>query len=809
MDRILHLVGMNSSEIIMVKYPRSLLNFCEFDLAYFAENAISICDDALKEGELDFDRVTDLRNTLKGAHVYIENNIRSTYDKIVLDCWIDYVCRRDNIGTGTLWNRFMACNTMFEKAVFVRLCDYRYNRAINEWLNLVRVQDYAKNKISFVFSGELSSAEEAAARRNYFDLMFSVTAQELGCRVDELGVTKVYSIGRTPSAAFMFPNISKDIVKNLLSDFDYSEDYSDTDNYGSLSDQIAMDAFSYMKAGLAQEYASYNISRSEMENSPHKVYMPCGLKSVVDLEIDALIESGGWLARCKRCGRYFVRDGKYTAEYCSLFTPGGKTCLQIYELEHPKSRISGELQKRFRDITDEMYSRVDVSMTLSEYESWKVYLDSLYDKVDKGEIPVEELEDFISYSHSLDISRSNPVRVVAKKADRPTRERVVKPFVPKRIDRSELDAQVKPKQTEEEEFEPAEELNSSQRKAFFTSPSVQQRKQTSQRENTQVTRIIRAEEAYAPRSNTFTPFGSPQPEPQPQPIYDRPVTPVFETAFPEAAPQPEPTPEINMDRVSELLGQLMEMENDTPEQTAKPKTQKKAEPKMAAKQQPVEEPVFDLFGDVHYETSDSLETYGNVFDLERDGVPESVSAPEPPKPKVIRKNAAAISAYGKIAGAPVVSVQQFSAVSEPAVKLDDDPFKDVGAIFDGIENSSQSKAVPVTEKAVAAEPVVEELPAAAEEKIVEAPVIKTPAKRSKSKSEAKPEPQRDIPEKVTEANAPSGIWTEERNLFPEPDHEELEMLKEKKRSKSNKTQRLFDAIMREPEDNPNVRKKKI
>ena len=34
------------------------------------------------------------------------------------------------------------------------------------------------------------------------------------------------------------------------------------------------------------------------------------------------------------------------------------------------------------------------------------------------------------------------------------------------------------------------------------------------------------------------------------------------------------------------------------------------------------------------------------------------------------------------------------------------------------------------------------------------------------------------------------------------------MLKEKKRSRSNKTQRLFDAIMKEPEDNPNVNVRK-
>lgn len=813
MDRTLHLVGMNSSEIIMLRYPRSLLNFCEFDLAYFAENAIAVCDRALKDGEPDFDRVTELRNSLKSAHVYIENNIRTTYDKIVLDCWIDYVCRRDNVGTGALWNRFMPCSTMFEKSVFTRLCDYRYNRAINEWLNLVRVQDYAKNKISFVFADDISSAAEAAARRNYFDLMFSVTAQELGCRVEELGVTKVFSVGRTPSAAFMFPNISKDIVKNLLADFDYSENYSDSSHSGSLSDQIAMDAFSYMKRGLAQEYASYNITRSEIENSPMKVYMPCGLKAVADLEIDALIESGGWLAHCKRCGRYFVRDDSYTAEYCSLFNPGGKTCLQIYQQEHPQSRIPAELQKKFTEITDEMYSRVDVSMTLSEYESWKVYLDALYEKADKGEIPVDELESFISYSHSLDISRSNPVRVVAKRADRPSKERVVKPFIPKRIDRSELDAQEKPKPAADDEDEQErDEPTAGARKAFFTSPSVQQRRQSSQRE-APVTRLIRAEEAYAPRSNTFTPFGQTAPAAEPQPVYERPITPVF-----DEAPQSAPEPEIDMERVSELLGKLAKLESGKRDNAPAPKSEQsapEAQPKPqaapAAKPQ-AEQPVFDLFGDVKYENEDSLETHGNMFDLERDSAAEIkpqaeinppaapqtdfAEAPAQPKPRVIKKNAAAISAYGKIAGAPIAAAPQFSAVSQP----DTEPFRDVAAIFDGVEKSAEKQ-----------QPAEEAVPAPEKPKNVEPPVINLPAKapeKAEEKAEEKPPQPRDIPEKVTEDNVPSGIWTEERSLFPEPDPEELEMLKEKKRTRSNKTQRLFDAIMREPEDNPNVRKRK-
>lgn len=828
MDRTLHLVGKNSNEIFMVRYPRSLLNFCEFDLAYFAENAIAVCDDALKNGELDFDRVNDLRNTLKGAHVYIENNIRSVYDKIVLDCWIDYVCRRDNVGTGSLWNRFMPCNTAFEKAVFVRLCEYRYNRGINEWLNLVRVQDYAKNKISFIFSGELSGADEAAARRNYFDLMFSVTARELGCRIEELGVTKVFSVGRLPSSPFMFPNISKDVVKNLLADFDYSEDYSDTENYGGLSDQIAMDAFSYMKAGLANEYNSYNMTRTEMENSPQKVYMPCGMKAVVDLEIDALIESRGWLARCKRCGRYFVRDEEHPQEYCSLFTPGSKTCLEIYEMEHPRSLISPALERSCRDITDEMYARVDRDMTLSDYESWKIYLDALHDKVKNGELPVEELEDFISYSRTLDISRSNPVQEVAKKEPElfRSREKIVKPFIPERIDRSELEAQTKPQKPVEE---PEEEDEYGQRGTYFTSPSVQRQK-SMEAPMAHIIRADRGAEQYQPAPNVFTPYGQPQQpvyqyqqpaQQQYQPVYRQPEpapaqpAPAFAQfsapqAVSEKKPEPQVTPpdDIDIERVTEMLSRLRELENE------KAAESEQAQPEIAVEEtQQNEESGFELFGDVKYESSDNLETYGNVFDLEREEPAEEKSAESEvaaQKPKVIRKNAHAISAYGRISGAPVVQSNDFSAVSRPEA-LNDELLKDAAAIFDDLENVSSQPAhaaeqttEPVYEQELPAEeaaapvevPVADPQPEAEPEYIE--PAVPKPRKRTEQPQ------QREIPDKVTEQNAPSGIWTEERNLFPEPDPEELEMLKEKKRSRSNKTQRLFDAIMKEPEDNPNV-----
>lgn len=766
MERVLNLAGKNSSEIFQLRYPFSLLTFCDYDLSYFAENAVAVCDEALHSGELDSDRVTDLRNSLRNMHVYIEHNLRTVYDKIVLDCWIDYICRRDNIGTSGLWNRFIDCKTPFEKSVFVRLCEYRYNKGINEWLNLVRVQDYAKNKVYFLFSKELSGVEEASARRNYFDLMFSVTARELGCRLEDLGVTQVFSAGRAPSAPFMYPSISKDIVKNLLSDFDYSDDYSDIGSYEALSDQIAMDAFSHMKSGLQQELSSYNMSRPAMENAPGKIYMPCGLKAAVDLEIDALLESGGWLARCKRCGRYYVKDSEYTEDYCSL--PGkGRTCLEIYEAEHPRTRVTPEMEHECREIMDEMYDRVTAgTLSLKEYEGWRLYLEAMKGKVNNGEIQPDDLNAFIAYSRSMDISRSNPV-VEVRKPEPEHHERVVKPFVPERISRSDIGKLPEPAEEPVAVQEPPQ-----RREGFFTSPSVERQKS----QGRAVSHIIRAD--------------SPRAEPQPyqMPLSENPS----ERGFSAFSERPEPAhrevvesaPERGFSAFSERPEPARrEVVESAPEQGFTP-----FEATAETIEEPIKEPVVE-------------------------STPEPV--PEAPKtaPRVIRKNAAAISAYGRMAGTAVRADSAFEAVSrpepmepapEPATELakeevaqSGDPFWEIGSIFDVLEQSEND----MSREQRRAEPAPE--PSPEQERIPEHEPDNPEPKHSikKHKSTAKPHQE---PHEV-----PSGIWTEDRHLYddqPTTTHEELNMLKDKKR-RSSKTQRLFDAIMKEPDDNPNFRKR--
>lgn len=826
MERVLNLAGKNSSEIFQLRYPYSLLTFCDYDLSYFAENAVAVCDEALRSGTPDADRATDLRNSLKNMHVWIEHNLRTLYDKIVLDCWIDYVCRRDNIGTSALWNRFIECKTPFEKSVFVRLCEYRYKKGINEWLNLIRVQDYAKSKVYFLFSRDISGVEEANARRNYFDLMFSVTARELGCRLEDLGVTQVFSTGRVPSAPFMYPNISKEIIRNLLPDFDYNDDYSDIGSYESLSDQIAMDAFSHMKAGLAQEISSYNMSRSAMEHTPMRVYMPCGLKAVVDLEIDALIESGGWLARCKRCGRYYVRDEEHTEEYCSLPVPNGKTCLELYEMEHPRSRVTPEAEKLCSEITDEIYSRVSSgTMSLKEYESWKLYLEAMKGKVNNGEITPEDLTAFLNYSRTMDITRSNPVSEVRKKEPEHPQERVVKPFVPERISRSEMER--KP----EQKPEPVEVPRPQPRRdgGFFTSPSVERQRQG----KAEVSHIIRGEQSNSRPQPAFIPeFAGNAAEniENAAPTREQGFTPFTEERYRSGLNAKEKHVQ-HVERASDSRSSANEKYFEEARFASFTGTEFSAETELvprAAEPEPTpRQPAEFVFEESRQEPAPEWEKAEE----------EPRSEPEPsPSPRVIKKNAAAISAYGKIAGTSLRAEQGYEAISRPeptafekpaeapaeqeAAAPEKDPFWEIGSIFDVLEQSENDMSrAPRTEPRNAHHepPVSRKTPQkpSSSSRVVHSESqdrresIQPAAERSVKRHSAPAEkPQRE----ENDREIPSGIWTEERRLFDSEEssmtpHEELNMLKDKKRGRSSKTQRLFDAIMRESDDNPNFRSK--
>lgn len=715
MENTLKLVGKHSNEIFTLRYPSTLVDFCEFDFSLYAQEAIDVCNEALKTGSLDYDRVSEIKKEMQSAHCFMQYSTKTTYDKIVFDCWIDYVCRRDNIVDSTLWNRFIRCKTQFEKVIFGRLCDFRYKRAVNEWLNVIRIQDYARCKLNFVFTDGVKSVEEAEERKNYFDLIFSVTARELGCRLDELGVTKYYSVGRTPGSPFMFPGISKEIVRHVLAGFDYSDDYSDINDYEESADEVAMDAFSRMKAGLPQDLSSYTIPTGKLENLSDRIYMPCGLKAVIDLEIDALLESGMWLRRCKNCGRFFAVTKDDYKEYCTRRNmPSGKTCIGIFEEQNPKPKISDALVERCRYVTDEMYSRVDNVMSVEEYNSWRTYLEAMKQKVENGEIASAELESFLEYSLGVDITRSKPIVEVPKREAEVPKERVVRPFIPERISRSEIK-----QYREEDEVELPVVTAKPSKEGFFTSPSVQRQKN----ERPQISHIIRNGESLGENVNSsadgvfrrFEPqaagpyASSGQLKPQGNVRRDKPQERERNDNFKLQQPvgnefvQDYLNSDFDMTRAAEQeniphksysSGKIIRGYNAEPVKNAEMFASEK---RSSFSAQQAEEPISSdnsgsdlktMFNGMDFERKNSpveqfnqfeqyekTEQFGKPAAMEQAAPAKALSAaergteeiePQRTAPRVIKKNAAAISAYGKmsnqtIAAAPTEQISSKSA----------------------------------------------------------------------------------------------------------------------------------------------------
>lgn len=104
---------------------------------------------------------------------------------------------------------------------------------------------------------------------------------------------------------------------------------------GAIADWESMDAFGAIKSYLPDHSDNVvNTIIKSMVKVPEKVYVPSGFKAIIDLEIDALINSGAFLQRCCRCKEFYIRDDYYTSEYCDAVHRDGSTCREI--MEQPK-----------------------------------------------------------------------------------------------------------------------------------------------------------------------------------------------------------------------------------------------------------------------------------------------------------------------------------------------------------------------------------------------------------------------------------------------------------------------------------------
>ncbi len=464
MTRQLNMAGRNSNEIYTLLYPNNLITFCKYDFTPFLNHCTDLCRLANRTGEYNVDDVYAIRNSISGCHKYYEQNMRTVFEKIVVDCWIDCLCRQSETNVSVLWQSFMRCKNDFEKAVFGRLSEYRHNRAINEWANLLKLQEYARAKTDFVFGVQLAGCGEAAARANYFDLMFNVAANELSFPIAEIGAACVYSAGRVPNSPFILSSASREILRNVLNNMEDTGVHFKKKVNPELSDQIAMDAFSVIKNYIPDKNDSLvkTIIKS-MNGSPQQVYMPCSFKAVIDLEIDALIQSGGILQKCLRCGEYFLKDEEYPYDYCNRPQKDGTVCLDSAEAENvpqketaalppqeePKAIQEKPLEKSYVNDTleslyKEMAARVNVDMTQRDFSRWYQRELRLKERILLGEAGETELEQFIELSRGDEFASRKQPPLFEKRPEQEEEPvavteagKEVKRFVFERVERAE------------------------------------------------------------------------------------------------------------------------------------------------------------------------------------------------------------------------------------------------------------------------------------------------------------------------------------------------------------------------------------
>jgi hypothetical protein len=309
---------------------RSLLAFSEFDFSFFWETAIDCGRQAKKTGQIPKATAANARAAIARAHPFIAAGSGGDYADVVIDCIIEYICRSERMSEDELWMRCIASKIPYEIAIFKRISEYKTYRASNAWTNISGLQKYVRDKIDFIYGGERLNSLRCHNLKEYFDLSYSITANECGIPSAALPTVRVYNPCLAPSAAFaVSSSAAKNIYKRLQENLLAVPDLRDHDRYNTavLEDKFAVECYSYMNGFTRPHDAEEDLFSKAVENLPEKVYVISSLKGIIDLEFDVLSQTGIAFKRCEKCGRFFLIPSTGFAEmFCDRIGSSGKTC---------------------------------------------------------------------------------------------------------------------------------------------------------------------------------------------------------------------------------------------------------------------------------------------------------------------------------------------------------------------------------------------------------------------------------------------------------------------------------------------------
>lgn len=433
-NRIVRFAVYDNNNFYKIELSKTLLHFTEFDFTYFWEQCIEAGRTARKTGRLPQNIISNAKTVVCRAHPYIEACIATDYSEIVTDCIIEYICHSERIGLEELWARCISPKNQYETAIFRRISEYKTNRAMNRWISIVRLQEYARNKIEFIFGtdnqGEILSDETIRTRKEYFDLAVSVAANELGCPPNALPSVKLCTPATLPNAAFAVSKVSKAIYRRFSEALSQGQDLSvmEKRDCTKIRDQIAMEAYTYVKNMSRPGEIDMKFTLEAIRENPAEIYLPDSLKAAIDLEFELMAQDKIYLRKCESCGRFFtVTDDN---PRCDRVNSSGKTCRRQYEelvesiameaiassaaeeetivtestVHHEAESfftLPPEMEKHSQKLYNALYKRVGKGFDENEFKEWSQYLSNMKRNFKTGEASLSQFEEFLDYSDRL------------------------------------------------------------------------------------------------------------------------------------------------------------------------------------------------------------------------------------------------------------------------------------------------------------------------------------------------------------------------------------------------------------------------
>ena len=438
-EKFIQFAVRDSNDLYKLELCKTLLHFTEFDFTYFWERCMDAGRAAKKSGHLPASTVSNAKSVISAAHPYIEAMIGADYSEIVTDCIIEYICHSERISLDELWVRCISPKTKYEEAIFNRISMFKSGKASNGWTNIVRLQEYAQNKLAFIYDTNedktVDSAQVLKVRKEYFDVSYSVAANELGMVGKNLPSVSVCNPGLTPTAAFMNAKVAKAVYRRFSEAFKLGGDMSvpEGKNCEYIKDKLAMDAYDFVRGMKRPGELDMKFALEAMESNPVEVYLPDSFKAVIDLEFDLIMKNGLTFRRCEECGKFFVADDE--SFLCNRINSSGMTCRQqadalrtaiaeaaetlkaaekaeaVHTVEEPEptvheepkkpEQIPPELEKRGQKIYNALYKRVGKAMDEKEFHEWSRYLSDMKKNIKAGEATADQLGEFLDYSDRL------------------------------------------------------------------------------------------------------------------------------------------------------------------------------------------------------------------------------------------------------------------------------------------------------------------------------------------------------------------------------------------------------------------------